>query len=429
MKLRKKRWFTLVELIVVVTILAILWTIGFISYNGYLVWVRDSNRLTQLDQIASGLELYRAKNTLPLPTSNIRIESSGSLVWYQGYAWQDILDLIDYSKWGRDPKDGQFYTYYTTGDRKYYQLLWFLEDQTNQATSFLGINQAHAADYTVRFFASTGKRLWVLVDSFNTPIQESSQVLPAGATEFEMTSQTNTFTMIFSDKTTLAWNGTVIRNYNYNSNCKRIKESGGNKWDGIYTINPNGTTSYNAYCNMTYDGGGWTLAGRSVANQTVTPFGYSSNYGSLTDDTKPYSLAVSSLSTWSGIVFNDVMIGNYVSGKDLWDRIYKVSLPATNYSLSWATTTAVSVTTGSMVGLWKQCTGPSGGNGTLPTEMTYIWFATAKTNGFFISNTNVSWSYGLNSNGFAISANAVSCNNGLLNASGWVLMQWELFVR
>jgi len=42
------RAFTLVELIVVITIVGILSTVGFVSYSGYLTWARDSNRISQM---------------------------------------------------------------------------------------------------------------------------------------------------------------------------------------------------------------------------------------------------------------------------------------------------------------------------------------------------------------------------------------------
>ncbi|NDK10016.1 prepilin-type N-terminal cleavage/methylation domain-containing protein [Candidatus Gracilibacteria bacterium] len=42
------RAFTLVELIVVITIIGILSTIGFVSYSNYLKGAQDSNRFSQL---------------------------------------------------------------------------------------------------------------------------------------------------------------------------------------------------------------------------------------------------------------------------------------------------------------------------------------------------------------------------------------------
>ena len=70
----KNKAFTLVELIVVVTILAILATIGFVSYSGYLTGVRDTNRIASLTAISDGLELYRTTNDLPDPDGAIDIQ-------------------------------------------------------------------------------------------------------------------------------------------------------------------------------------------------------------------------------------------------------------------------------------------------------------------------------------------------------------------
>ncbi len=421
MKLKRK-WFTLVELIVVVTILAILGTIGFISYNGYLVWVRDSNRLAQIDQLSDGLELFRAKNTLPLPWNSIRIEANTNLLWYQWYLTQDIMDLMDYTKWGKDPKDNSFFTFYVSGDRKFFQLLWFLEDQTNQASTFLGVDQAHAADYTIRYFATWGKKLWIFVDSFNTPIQESSNITGTG--EFDLSVQPNTFTMVFSDKSTVSNTWPNLIQYNYMASCKRLKEVGWNRWDGIYTLNPKWNNQFQGYCNMTYEWGGWLLIGRSAWQGTPsTSFWFNSMLGSLTDDSIPYSLGI--MGTW--VTFNDVMIGNYVSGKDLWEKVYKFTLYPANAALSWATAASVPIDMSTFKWVWRQCTWPTWNNGTLPTEINSIG-NTNRTNGFFVGTWAIA-TYGLASTWFSVSASAWGCANGNLNASWAVVTQWEIFVR
>lgn len=43
--------FTLVELVVVITVLAILATVGFVSLQGYTVDARDGSRLTVLGSL------------------------------------------------------------------------------------------------------------------------------------------------------------------------------------------------------------------------------------------------------------------------------------------------------------------------------------------------------------------------------------------
>ena len=54
--------FTLVELIVVITILVILGTIAFTSLTGFSSNARDSDRVTTLKNIESGLDIHRIKS-------------------------------------------------------------------------------------------------------------------------------------------------------------------------------------------------------------------------------------------------------------------------------------------------------------------------------------------------------------------------------
>lgn len=63
-----KLGFTLIELIVVITILAILWTIAFVSIQWYSAQARDSKRLSDIQNIKKSLELF-SLNTwkYPLP--------------------------------------------------------------------------------------------------------------------------------------------------------------------------------------------------------------------------------------------------------------------------------------------------------------------------------------------------------------------------
>ncbi len=55
MRNTKRQWFTLVELIVVITILAILGTIAFVSLQGYSADARNTKRTSNIDQIQSAI--------------------------------------------------------------------------------------------------------------------------------------------------------------------------------------------------------------------------------------------------------------------------------------------------------------------------------------------------------------------------------------
>ena len=166
----KNKAFTLVELIVVVTILAILATIGFVSYSSYLIWVRDTNRQTQLVSIHDWLELYRTKNDLPLPDDNVAINIWSNTIWYQWYAGSNTLQTIEFTQGWKDPRDNLYFTYFLSSDRKYFQLLTFLEEDESLSVNL--VNDSYALDYSTRVPSVYGDKLGILTDSSNKPIQE-----------------------------------------------------------------------------------------------------------------------------------------------------------------------------------------------------------------------------------------------------------------
>ncbi len=55
----KKKGFTLVEILVVVTIISLLASIAAISYSRFIKQSRDSRRKTDIEQIRAAIELYR----------------------------------------------------------------------------------------------------------------------------------------------------------------------------------------------------------------------------------------------------------------------------------------------------------------------------------------------------------------------------------
>lgn len=76
--------FTLVELIVVITILVILSTIGFVSYSKYIVESRDANKLVRIGKVSDILTLQLTKGKLPLPDDYISVYIEDNLYAYQG---------------------------------------------------------------------------------------------------------------------------------------------------------------------------------------------------------------------------------------------------------------------------------------------------------------------------------------------------------
>ncbi len=175
----KKGAFTLVELIVVITILAILATIGFVSFSGYLAWTRDTNRVAQLKSMSDALELYSTKKSLPIPDDKVDIKAGTKTIAYQWYIWKNVLETIEYTESWLDPKDKGYFSYYLTKNKKYFQLLAFLEEESEDvlASIRIWVHNVQATDYADRFPKVTGKKLWILTDLDKTPIQDVSAVI------------------------------------------------------------------------------------------------------------------------------------------------------------------------------------------------------------------------------------------------------------
>jgi len=307
--LKGEKWaFTLVELIVVVTILAILWTIGFVSYSSYLTWVRDANRIAQLAAISDGLHLYSTKNTLPNPDDAVNITSdwdTNNTVGYQGYAWTTVLETIDYSKQWVDPKDKTHFTYYLSVNKKHHQLLAFLEESKNLQAFNGFISQAHA-NLENRYPTVYGKKLWVLTTSDNTPIQEDATIQTAWLVNLSDAS-TSTYKAYYRDDLApITWWINLAASAP-NASCKRIYDATWARKDRVYQINPTWTSPFNVYCDMTTDGGGWTYA-TMLADTTTQNLFDTWNTDKITSITSNISSKGTLSSIWTDNENKDIML-------------------------------------------------------------------------------------------------------------------------
>lgn len=129
MRIQKQTAFTLVELIVVIVILAILWTIAFISLQWYSKDARDSTRVSDISSMKTSLELFHLDAwKYPLTTDGYTVTYSWSSVWNQWIFGEDTfknvwkLDSIPV-----DPVTEKPYTYSVTATRQEYQFAGIME--------------------------------------------------------------------------------------------------------------------------------------------------------------------------------------------------------------------------------------------------------------------------------------------------------------
>lgn len=171
---KTKKWFTMVELIIVIGILSIVWTIWFWSYSSYSLTARDAYRIEEITNIWNALNLYSVRYDLPLPTSSMQIKTWSLLLWYQWNAWDDVLNKIFYKKWWKDPITGAYFKYYINSRKQKFQLLVFLEQNnaTDIVYTFPFIDKSYAS-YSDSFPYVYSDDIWILLKQWtNEPIDE-----------------------------------------------------------------------------------------------------------------------------------------------------------------------------------------------------------------------------------------------------------------
>lgn len=127
--LKDNNWFTLVELIVVITILAILSTIAFVSVQNYTKNSRDWVRISDVNAIKKNLELFITEKWFyPNPDNSVGMTYKWWLVWTQWTIWDTvIMNLGRINKKPTDPLVWNEYTYSITNFRNEYQI-WTISE-------------------------------------------------------------------------------------------------------------------------------------------------------------------------------------------------------------------------------------------------------------------------------------------------------------
>jgi len=146
MKSSSSNAFTLVELIVVIAILAILWTIGFISLQWYTRDARNSARISDMKTIQKWFDVHIASFwAIPLPDESVTISYSGGTAWHQWVFGENAQASIKrVTSVPVDPTYGIQYAYSTIPNRRYYQLSGIFEGGGLFSQSPLLVEQTYA---------------------------------------------------------------------------------------------------------------------------------------------------------------------------------------------------------------------------------------------------------------------------------------------
>ena len=148
-----KQAFTLVELIVVIAILAILWTISFFALQDYSKSSRNSVRLTDIWIIKQSLWIFKVEAwKYPDPDNMTNVTYSGGLLWSQWSFWNIVFTtLSNLSKIPLDPLLENKYDYSVIHNNWKYQLWsiieWWLFTLNQWIAQTNAINQNDLTSY------------------------------------------------------------------------------------------------------------------------------------------------------------------------------------------------------------------------------------------------------------------------------------------
>ena len=144
-------WFTLIELVVTMTLVAILWTIAAVYVFDSFWKSRDSARITSIGQIVQNMDLFKIDTgKYPEPDTPTIVTFSWAELWKQWEFWSSVSQKLwvygsDYPK---DPLYENNYTYSVTNNYTEYQIWAIIEDtqsSLDQELASLIIPQAQAA--------------------------------------------------------------------------------------------------------------------------------------------------------------------------------------------------------------------------------------------------------------------------------------------
>lgn len=235
-----KKAFTLVELVVVATILVVLTSLWFYSYVGNLQDSRDSARQADIAKLSSALKLYQQKRWVyPNPWNSFNIVNNGTGVAIQGKLDESVplstLDSLAY-----DPKIQIPYTYAITANKQEFQVAGTLENSDNPRAIMewdyktVSINILPtillATDSTVNMEIADGvwdwsqnRRLFI----FNGWTHNIPYSFDDG---YPAVSDATLFNDLINDPLIKFW-----QNSDYRS-CADIREAGKSIWDGEYQV-------------------------------------------------------------------------------------------------------------------------------------------------------------------------------------------------
>ncbi len=227
--------FTLVELIVVITILAVLWTIAFVSFNWYASHARDSKMMTDIASVHKKIELFKIESGfVPRPDNSINLESgAGNIISFQWEVGKNVKSILNFGK-DMINSEGNNYKYSTNKKLSEHSLVAFLESPQTSIIS-------------TTFAENKNKYPYFKWDDVIVLFNEENDFITWDVKNIK------TWEKAFFWKKELSTKNNMIVMWN----CKQILDSGVGLTDDYYQIEIE-WNNIPVYCDMSTNWWGWT---------------------------------------------------------------------------------------------------------------------------------------------------------------------------
>lgn len=217
--LNHKLGFTLVELIIAITILSILSAVGIQSFMSYLEAARDTTRITDLNNISNFLEEYWKINwNYPKPDNANTFyyqNTNTSPVWYQWIIGDSTSLSLRLVKTPMDPMyQNTYYSYSITSNWKQFELWWVYEASQILFSPTISDTYADTATFPAiaillgnynKLFVSTTSSTW------NILLISSPSITQSNFDNLDLSSST-----FWTGSFVLNWKNNIPASYNKN---------------------------------------------------------------------------------------------------------------------------------------------------------------------------------------------------------------------
>jgi len=234
-KIQNKQWFTLVELVVVATILVILTSIWFYSYVWNLQDSRDSARKSDIAKLSSALKLYSQRRGIyPNPWSSFNILNNANAVALQ-WKMDNSVPLSTLDQLVFDPKTNEPYFYSITSNKRSFQIAWSLENADNPIAILNGDYSSVAVNVLPTIILASNStidlEIWGTSPNRNLFIFNGwANNIPYDFIDGTAQSNGTSFENLLSDPLIEFWQNSDFRS------CEEIFESWRSIWDWEYQI-------------------------------------------------------------------------------------------------------------------------------------------------------------------------------------------------